>query len=161
MSVALLVRLRKNQEPRDDFESFLWVLLYNVLRYRPTCVKGLRLQELVHRIFDDVDVSKKGGDGKLAFFHSRKFVKKEVRESDLPIPLKNILEALRDLFRPLYLICGEDRAYLSADERTALVKAETLTSNSKAIGKIFKDNLTTREQWPENDKAEDQLPHAN
>ncbi|KAI0310013.1 hypothetical protein OF83DRAFT_1296018 [Amylostereum chailletii] len=156
MSVALLSKRKENQEPRDDFESFLWTLLYNVLRYRPTCVKGPELQKLVHNIFDDVKVNKKGGDGKLAFLDKRKFEKKEARESDLPIPLKNILEALRDLFLPLYPR-GRRLTPAQAETRT---KAEKATSTSEAIKKIFEENLTLA-GWPSTDKAEDQLSQGN
>ncbi|KAI0316400.1 hypothetical protein OF83DRAFT_1245226, partial [Amylostereum chailletii] len=158
MSAALLLRRRKNQQPRDDFESFLWALLYNVLRYRPTSVKGPDLQVLIYDTFDEVSPGKKGGKGKLHFFDARNFEYTDVENSNLPIPLKNILEDLRALFKPLYFAAPLHR--LSSTERDLLNKANELTSNSEAIEKIFEDNLALP-GWFSNDKAEDQLPQAN
>ncbi|KAI0317413.1 hypothetical protein OF83DRAFT_1172013 [Amylostereum chailletii] len=152
MSVGLLSKRKENQESRDDFESFLWTLLYNVLRYRPTCVQGLRLQSLVYSIFDEVDACKEGGDGKLAFFDNRKFGQDDVEDSALPAPLQNILEALRDLFLPLY---PRGRRLTPAQVETR-TKAEEATSTSEAIKKIFEENLALA-GWPSTDNAEDQL----
>jgi Fungal protein kinase len=89
----------------DDLESFFWVLLYEVVRYRNT-FKGSLMTE-IQAVFDqysepDDEGFVRGGKGKLTCLadielHSR------LLERFVKTPCRDIIEEMRSLFYDLYL----------------------------------------------------------
>jgi len=94
-------------EISDDLESFFWVLIYEIVRYRAKKTKTI--ENHMHEVFDqhfeaDGAGMVKGGDGKLFFFLggggllSPSFIKATVET-----PCHAIIEEMRSLLCDLYL----------------------------------------------------------
>ncbi|KAK0217675.1 hypothetical protein EDD85DRAFT_942553 [Armillaria nabsnona] len=69
MSIELLTDRTKKHEPQDDFESFIYVMLFYGLSYLRHNKVGPYLPNIISSVFDDgVDVGdgKQGGTGKVA-----------------------------------------------------------------------------------------------
>ncbi|VDC03073.1 unnamed protein product [Peniophora sp. CBMAI 1063] len=112
---------------RDDLESFMWVFLYMLVRYRPL---NLDPTTTLWYLFTTFDVSLSyttgegagrtryyGGDKKLGFLRQDKnsFGRHQIYTT-LPVPVRALVGALQDLFGPLYPIGS---AEIEVPERAA------------------------------------------
>ncbi|KAH9970557.1 hypothetical protein BGW80DRAFT_1446904 [Lactifluus volemus] len=97
-------------EVSDDLESFFWVLLYEVVRYRNR--RTTELKEIMQAVFDrHIHATRlgvtKGGDGKLTCVDGRKVSSAFIRRF-VATPCRDIIEDMRYLFRDLYLNVTSD-----------------------------------------------------
>ncbi|KAI0312763.1 hypothetical protein OF83DRAFT_1144386 [Amylostereum chailletii] len=142
---------------RDDIESFVHVLVYHVLRYRPAGFPSIALAQQLHYIFDwhtVVDGQYSGGDCKADYLRGGSyFTPTALIDSTLPSQLVALMNALRRPFRMFYLDpeCMEDYPPL------VVQKALAALDTANEFIAIFKAHLEV-DGWPENDGAVDQLP---
>ena len=99
-------------EVSDDLESFFWVLMYEVVRYRndkdKDFVEAMQFVFDTHSAPDKVGVVR-GGDGKLNCVGGYKFSRKAIRGL-VKTPCRKIIEEMRTLFRELYCDITEGSA---------------------------------------------------
>jgi len=91
-------------EVSDDLESFFWVLMYEILRYRN--VTTMDLGELMRQVFDhhsepDAAGIVRGGEGKLNCVAGTKVSSLLIRNL-VKTPCRMILEEMRSLFGDFY-----------------------------------------------------------
>ncbi|KAI0064457.1 hypothetical protein BV25DRAFT_1914183 [Artomyces pyxidatus] len=148
----------KTHEYSDDLESFLHVLSYNLLRYRPTNFESLSgdLRELFDQSRqDNVNSEVTGGRGKRDFFLNYLFPM-EVWAPTLSEPCANIVRQFRTLFRHTYGLAGMIETGNEARAKPAIkqVIEEALAplQSCEAALKIFDENLA-EEVWPEDGGA--------
>lgn len=104
MSVARLVDpWSRPHELSDDLESFFWVLMYEVVRYRNDQFRGLL--EGIRQVFDQQSESDKagmvwGGCGKLTCLANARFSQRTI-EYLVHTPCSAITEEMRSLFNDL------------------------------------------------------------
>lgn len=113
MSFALLRRpYDKNQDLADDLEAFFWVLIYHVLRFRPT-VRQIADQNIYTEfceLFDQYSLEGEseavGGRGKQSFINNTLFTDRQVDMSvkryGLPEPLAGLIGDFRSLLASFY-----------------------------------------------------------
>ena len=99
-------------EVSDDLESFFWVLMYEVVRYRNDKAKDFA--EAMQFVFDTHTAPDKagvvrGGEGKLICVGGYKLSKKVIRGL-VKTPCRKIIEEMRSLFRELYCDITEGNA---------------------------------------------------
>jgi hypothetical protein len=99
-------------EVSDDLESFFWVLMYEVVRYRNDKAKDFA--EAMQFVFDTHTAPDKagvvrGGDGKLICVFGYKLSRKVIRGL-VKTPCRKIIEEMRSLFRELYCDITEGNA---------------------------------------------------
>ncbi|KAI0319462.1 hypothetical protein OF83DRAFT_1170227 [Amylostereum chailletii] len=162
MSVALLRQPNcKIQGLSDDLESILWILLFHILRYRPTSITPANaVESLVEDIFDqyrdpgnDNDIT--GGSGKTNFLKNEAFTTKEIHASTgLPVPLQGLLKALRKPFQTLRPMDPDDE-----DEIKKMHAMEKLSTDHAHILSIF-DKFLGATGWFPSDAGVDQIPLA-
>jgi len=92
-------------EVSDDLESFFWVLIYEIARYRSE--KTETAESHIRKIFDqhfkaDGAGMVKGGNGKLSFF-AGVLLSTSFFEVTVETPCGAIIEEMRSLLRDLYL----------------------------------------------------------
>jgi len=115
----------------DDLESFFWVLLYQIVRYRDTLKLGRK--ESVADVFDQYESKKvglsRGGKGKLAVLGGTEMSTPFIL-SLVDTPCSSIIEELRILFRDFYQFITYDalapriaKHYAERRERDPLVCA--------------------------------------
>lgn len=104
-----LARLRdpwsRAHEISDDLESFFWVLIYEIIRYRAEKTSTVEAQ--MGDLFDqhykaDGAGMVKGGDGKVFFFLGGLF-STSFMEGTVETPCRTIIEEMRSLLSDLYL----------------------------------------------------------
>jgi len=106
ISIArLLDPWSRPHEVSDDLESFFWVLMYEVVRYRN--VTTMDLGELMRQVFDDHSEPDaagivRGGDGKLNCVVAGTKISSLLILSLVKTPCHMILEEMRSLFGDLY-----------------------------------------------------------
>ncbi|KAI0050117.1 hypothetical protein FA95DRAFT_1514613, partial [Auriscalpium vulgare] len=149
ISGAILMRpAEKEHGLSDDLESFCHVLVYNLVKHRPT--KFPQLYSDIDSFFDKFvemyDGTIVGGAGKVNFFfggqlHTRGF------KGCLPIPCIEAVEALRALFKRLY----DD----SEDVPSSKNDSEDVPS-SKNVQDIFNTSLDSSrdKEWWVDDHSE-------
>jgi hypothetical protein len=120
----------------DDLESFVYVLWYHVLRYRPLSIAPTILKDNLDTVFAKLTAGTEttratGGDGKLSFFrnHDFYFPADIFASSHLPRVLVRLLESLRDLFGDYYALRPKKRA--SNAETGAVSNAELMKTALK------------------------------
>ncbi|KAI0044091.1 hypothetical protein FA95DRAFT_1608825 [Auriscalpium vulgare] len=148
MSGLRLASPAKPHTLSDDLESFVHVLTYNLVLYRPMENDGV--SEDVRTVFEGYSVRAKdkaivGGKGKMAFFLDGNLPDKIFREA-LPDPCANIVRDLRELFSPLY----RDEKKVGEEVIAAARKA---LQSSDALLKIFGEWLA-KDEWPTDDGCE-------
>ena len=88
----------------DDLESFFWVLLYQVVRYRD---RKMGLRDTMVDVFDQYESKKvgrsRGGKGKLAVLQGTELSTPIVMSLAFRTPCSSIIEELRALFHDFYL----------------------------------------------------------
>ncbi|VDB96754.1 unnamed protein product [Peniophora sp. CBMAI 1063] len=119
---------------RDDLESFLHVLFYHVLRYRPMYPEGSDdrsiLIDSLKEVFDGArwrvpNGRVVGGKAKASFLAGTTyFACGELRAHIRPSPLLGLLEDLRDAFEPLYSSKPDLSLYQPDDEEYAAILEE-------------------------------------
>jgi len=131
-------------------ESFFWVLLYQIAKYRKTPA-GLHFSSEIKRVFhqypgsDSDDYHVGGSEGKMRCLKNYE-LEPVVIKLLVGTPCRNIIEDLRDLFRNFYgypppgrYLCPEERASAEASkEQNPLVLAarEKLRSSEWILGVI-------------------------
>ncbi|KAI0319062.1 hypothetical protein OF83DRAFT_863265 [Amylostereum chailletii] len=155
MSVKLLMSPAGHEHSlADDLESFVHVLVYTVLRFRPTGVKNLVHD--MNSVFDahiTIGAETTGGQGKKSFFAGSPIEGKVFRDY-VPKPCADIIRELRYLFRDA-LHGDEDDT--SAEERVAALKN---LSSSAHVLEIFDSHLKRTTEWDANDGHEEQMRAA-
>jgi Fungal protein kinase len=124
ISIARLVDpWSRPHEVSDDLESFFWVLLYEVVRYRNTFKEILQAEMQI--VFDqhtrpDTAGFVGGGKGKLACLADLELPRILLRNI-VKTPCREIIEEMRSLFHGLYL---HTRAGLPSQVRSELEASE-------------------------------------
>ncbi|KZV61719.1 hypothetical protein PENSPDRAFT_739762 [Peniophora sp. CONT] len=170
---------------RHDLESFVYMLFYMILRYRPITVPQdeparsdprTRLLADMRTVFDSGTVNAlnllvSAGRAKTMFLapHSRYLSAEDLNRFISPLPLLRLMFGLRKFFEDIYLpapppIPGATPKELEkhqkekgrwADKRSKAEKKLT----SSAFLKLFTQALSSdRALWPEDDGAIDQYP---
>ncbi|KAI0273344.1 hypothetical protein BC834DRAFT_1037998 [Gloeopeniophorella convolvens] len=116
ISVGLLLDpLHKSHELSDDLESFFWVLLYQILRFRMSDDLKEFYRRRIRQVFDqyegvlDPTTLKKiitGGAGKKDCLGGEMFADDEIALF-VTTPCKEIIKDMRRLFSPVYLHLGK------------------------------------------------------
>ncbi|KAI0311381.1 hypothetical protein OF83DRAFT_1151294 [Amylostereum chailletii] len=91
---------------RDDLESFMYVMFYEVLRYRPCGLPRKHFLERFHGIFDVVigeDGSVTGAIYRHLLLSGRTFPLSTIEAAPLPRPLIYLMDDFRNTFKPLYI----------------------------------------------------------
>ncbi|KAI0042693.1 hypothetical protein FA95DRAFT_1564058 [Auriscalpium vulgare] len=148
MSGLRLANPGKPHELSDDLESFVHVLTYNLVLYRPMENDGV--SEDVRTVFEGYSVRAKdkiivGGGGKISFFLDGTLPDKLFREA-LPDPCTKTVRDLRELFAPLY----RDEVKVGKEVIAAGRKA---VQSSEALLKIFGEWLA-KDGWLTDDGCE-------
>jgi hypothetical protein len=149
MSIARLVNPSiRPHDVSDDMESFFWVLLYQIAKYRKT---ELDFSSDIKRVFyqypgSDSDDYYAGGSKGKTFCLKNCALDPVVIECLVGTPCRNIIEDLRTLFHDFYgyrqpghYLCPEERASAEASkEQNPLVLAarEKLRSSEWILGVI-------------------------
>ncbi|TFY50174.1 hypothetical protein EVG20_g11677 [Dentipellis fragilis] len=154
VSARILRNRFKLHEYQDDMESFLHVLTYHSLRYRPRT-----LISYYSEMYDVFEASKErgagnkvlGGKGKLHFFaysllQSHEFMK------TLPSPLVELIREVRKPFHYFYA----DRGALEEEVMFRKVAAVEQVRSAHFFFDIWEKHLAS-DAWPMDDKSEDQL----
>lgn len=166
---------------RDDLESFVHVLFYHVLRYRPMYPEGsderLVLIDNLNEVFDGArwrvpNGRVVGGKAKAGFLTGTLYFDSgELREHIRPIPLLGLLEDVRDAFEPLYtnepplfMYQPEDEGYAEVvekleDHRRSRAAALEQLQSSKHMLSLFrywtKESARDDYEWLPDDGAHD------
>ncbi|KAI0046129.1 hypothetical protein FA95DRAFT_1607127 [Auriscalpium vulgare] len=148
MSGLRLANPEKPHELSDDLESFVHVLTYNLVLYRP--MKNPTVSTNVHAVFDEYDVRPEdnviiGGAGKGSFFLDGTLPDKIFRDA-LPGPCAKTVRDLRELFAPLYR--DEEKV-----GKEVIATARKAVQSSDALLKIFGEWLD-KDGWRTNDGYE-------
>ncbi|KZV65206.1 hypothetical protein PENSPDRAFT_756678 [Peniophora sp. CONT] len=156
---------------RDELESFLWVLLYMIMRYRRLNyeILGSGRQFLawdLHEIFD-IPIDPTDGvpfellSGKGSFLRETDNLENDyLYRGRLPQPLRRLLIELRPIFLPLYELpeIFRDKTIRECEEIIAAGIPPVdypLVENHDAMLDAFAKSIAT-DGWYEDDKAEDQ-----
>ncbi|KAI0066746.1 hypothetical protein BV25DRAFT_1820814 [Artomyces pyxidatus] len=166
LSAALLMDPKdKRHELSDDLESGMWVLTYNLLKFRPSVFEALG-----EDLFNVFDMARKasngltvGGRGKRAFLKNSCFEAVHMRKS-YPRPCAGLVNELRKLFNPLYYREGEAEGVDEPDEELAAAAAaaaakekadsHAAVQTSLEVLRIFRTWLA-EDGWPEDDGSEE------
>jgi hypothetical protein len=184
MSIPLLKDVRGHLHTAlDDLESFVYVLWYHALRYRPLTISIAEIQNKLNTVFRTRTLSTdtnraKGGDGKIAFFRLAYFTPAEICECPFPVAAVYVLEHLRTVFCRYYtaqpekptVINGQAEATsddyiddyvdeLSRWKKSQAAALEKMRHPLTLIEKIFDLALTNKKEdsWPRDDGADDNL----
>ncbi|KAI0310125.1 hypothetical protein OF83DRAFT_1178896 [Amylostereum chailletii] len=143
---------------RDDLESFVHVLFYHILRYRPAGFPSVLLAQHLHDIFDwhtVVNGQYSGGDCKAGYLRGASyFGPTALIKSTLPPPLVALMNALRDLF--FFIYTDERVIELGRIPRSTVEEGLRVLDTADEFTAIFKAHLML-DGWPEDDGADDQL----
>lgn len=169
MSISLLLRQGVPHSVSDDLESFFWVLLYVVLRYRPIAnLASLDVQTILKTLFDDhMHTAGRwaGGDRKFSFLsHGLVNIHDilDLLEASLPTPTFSTLAELFGLFRSYYAP-GLTLASEST-QRTMIAERDTaqaqLTTHEFVTSLILAGVKHTKWANAPQDGAKDQIAHS-
>ena len=142
ISIArLLDPWSRPHEVSDDLESFFWVLMYEVVRYRSTATN---LRDAMRHVFDhhsepDGEGIVTGGDGKLACVANTTLSSGVIMDI-VETPCFEIIDEMRSLFRDLYLM--ED-AYLT---KTARLRVEERRKRDPRVN-VAREKLRTSDAF--------------
>ncbi|KAI0310415.1 hypothetical protein OF83DRAFT_874263 [Amylostereum chailletii] len=139
---------------RDDLESFVHVLVYLVLRYRPTSITRSTLRYYFDCIFKKYTIRHGklyGGLAKGSYLTGMFFEMDELQES-LPPPLVTLMSVLIDLFANIYMPPHIKRSISDVTMGESLAKLESVDE----FMAIFRRSLGS-DGWLEDDGADDQL----
>ncbi|KAK0209060.1 hypothetical protein DFS33DRAFT_1415225 [Desarmillaria ectypa] len=160
MSIGLLRDRTKKHEPQDDFESFIYVMLYHGLRYLRHSKVGPGLQNTMARIFDDSvdngDGTWSGGDAKTALAHDMGPLGVNFRFECHPFT--NWIEAALEAI-------AEWNTILASQLRSSTKRGRSKPAMDRTIA-VFRDHQQLKllweevldmDGWPSNDAAKYQL----
>jgi hypothetical protein len=156
ISIArLLDPWSRPHEVSDDLESFFWVLMYQVVRYRNTV---LDLTDSMQDVFDyhskpDSEGIVKGGKGKLDCLSDRRFSSRVIK-AIVETPCSKIIEEMRSLFRDFYFLEDADMRLRIEEKREQdprVIVAREKLRTSDAFLAIFERHL--RFEWGINDDS--------
>ncbi|KAK0209045.1 hypothetical protein DFS33DRAFT_497825 [Desarmillaria ectypa] len=161
MSIGLLRDRKKKHEPQDDFESFIYVMLYHGLCYLRHRKVGPGLRDTVALIFDDNvdngDGTWSGGNVKAALTHRDKGV--------LGVNFRFDSGPFNALMKEALAAIGEWRDFLTPEEPSdapvrrvapAIDPATLLFRDHTDLKSLWKWVLDM-DKWPSNDQARYQL----
>ncbi|VDC03072.1 unnamed protein product [Peniophora sp. CBMAI 1063] len=113
----------------DDLESFLWVVLYVTVRYRPLALDPTTYAWILFTTFgvsashgaDQGSASRRECDKKLDFLRgfSNSFSRADIWRT-IPLPLHRLLAKLQDIFAPLYPIRPSKMHFSDKDSAAAI-----------------------------------------
>ncbi|KAI0309297.1 hypothetical protein OF83DRAFT_85700 [Amylostereum chailletii] len=143
---------------RDDIESFVYVLVYHVLRYRPAGFPSATLAHHLHHIFNQhivVDGQYSGGEWKADYLRGGSyFTPTALIDSTLPSQLVALMNALRYLFFFTYTSNAVLR--MMRIPTSIVEKGLRVLDTADEVTAIFEAHLKL-DGWPEDDGADDQL----
>ncbi|KAK0494682.1 hypothetical protein EDD18DRAFT_1175629 [Armillaria luteobubalina] len=163
MSIALLDQTTKKHEPQDDFESFIYVMLYHGLSYLAHNQARSGLRNLMIFIFDvGIDVGDGqwcGGAAKTALVHSLKPLRPDFRFESSPFNfwIRQMLTATGQwqIVRTQTRTLPEDNAFTLLEVPTIDPKKATFYDHSRL--ESFWKKVLEMDGWPTNDEATYQL----
>ncbi|KZV65205.1 hypothetical protein PENSPDRAFT_756677 [Peniophora sp. CONT] len=149
---------------RDDLESFLWVLLYMIVHYRPINLDPTTILYYLHGTFD-VSLAYEGtegrtlyygGDKKLSFLRgeTNSFANSAIFEKRIPLPLRTLLHKLSEIFSKLYpVVIPQVRAFAEdfADDEEPVPPIPEEMYEDISDGE---EALELQEQWRQKHLAE-------
>ncbi|KDR84298.1 hypothetical protein GALMADRAFT_87215 [Galerina marginata CBS 339.88] len=168
MSYPVLIQPDKLHEVPDDIESFVYVVLYFILRYMKHSQLH-NLHRILHGVFESWEENDDGtifgGGGKLQLVSSRVYIKRDFKVLDNK-PLTEWLEfALR-------AVHSWHTYYLSISQPSQQPDSESPILASEAIPAVDKNSVIIKDhsefvkafalcmkssKWPESDAAKDNL----
>ncbi|KAK0495796.1 hypothetical protein EDD18DRAFT_1167432 [Armillaria luteobubalina] len=164
MSIVLLDKRTKKHEPQDDFESFIYVMLYHGLRYLPHNEVGPGLKNLVSFIFDvGIDVGNgewRGGTAKAALAASLRPLRRDFRFECDPFT-SWIVDALEAINEWNTFQHWNSTSTTKSRLNKSIVKREPLVlCDHQQLILLWKDVLSM-DGWLSNDWVESQLKSAS
>ncbi|TFY58525.1 hypothetical protein EVG20_g8114 [Dentipellis fragilis] len=154
MSAGILRNRFKLHEYQDDMESFLHVVSYHSLRYRPCTL--ITYNSDMYDMFEaaeERDDSEEviGGKGKLHFFGYTLLRPHELKKT-LPSPLADLINEIRKPFRYFYMHPME----MEEDHMPKKIVADGQVRSAHFFFGIWETYLAS-DTWPVDDQSEDQL----
>ncbi|KAI0273338.1 hypothetical protein BC834DRAFT_203931 [Gloeopeniophorella convolvens] len=144
ISTGLLMDpLHKSHELLDDLESFFWVLLYQIVRFRASEDMRVNLLDSVKEVFDQYKVKHDyttrknivtGGVGKLSCLAGLQLVRLAVSRL-VQTPCKDVIEDMRRLFASVHLHITRD-SYVDQEER---LDTESIRASDPVVQQALKD----------------------
>ncbi|PBK76458.1 hypothetical protein ARMSODRAFT_1078588 [Armillaria solidipes] len=161
MSIGLLRDRKKQHLPQDDFESFIYVMLYHGLRYLRHSKVGPGLRDTIASIFDDGtdngDGTWSGGNGKASVALKDK--------GNLGVNFRFDCGPLDAWMKRALLAIGEWRNFTTPEDLSddpfkrvpAPIDPKTLLFRDHTDLKTLWDWALLKDGWPSNDEAKYQL----
>lgn len=167
MSIALLNRTTGVQHGvPHDLESFLWLLLYLMLRYRPAPKwTKTRVQRVLKGLFDDFTFQstglRSGGAAKKSFLVDDLVEGHNISEiiPDFPTAVSTTVTSLRSLFRDFHanITSAAESPLILELRRQAQATATTLLSDHEKVMGIILIGIKDASWDNPSDSAEDQI----
>ncbi|KAK0434022.1 hypothetical protein EV421DRAFT_1842230 [Armillaria borealis] len=165
MSIGLLRDRKKQHLPQDDFESFIYVMLYHGLRYLRHSKVGPGLRDTIASIFDDAidngDGTWSGGSGKASVTLEDK--------GHLGVNFRFDCDPINEWIEEALLAIGEWRTYSTQQEasrKSSLIPGRPVAPAIDLATVVFRDHNDLKllwkgalrmAGWPSNDEAKYQL----
>lgn len=165
MSIGLLRDRKKQHLPQDDFESFIYVMLYHGLRYLHHSKVGPGLRDTIASIFDDAidngDGTWSGGSGKVSVTQEDK--------GHLGDNFRFDCDPISEWMQEALLAIGEWRTYSTkraASRKSSLIPGRHVAPAIDLATVVFRDHndlkllwkgALSMDGWPSNDAAKYQL----
>ncbi|KAK0495807.1 hypothetical protein EDD18DRAFT_1167474 [Armillaria luteobubalina] len=164
MSIALLDQTTKKHEPQDDFESFIYVMLYYDLRYLPHNEVGPGLKNLVSFIFDlSIELGNGhccGGPTKCSLVHRLSPLRPDFRFGCSPfnIWIRQMLSATNQwqMVRTQQTALPEETP-LRLVEPTRIIDPEKAVFYDHSRLEVIWKKVLEMDGWPTDDQATYQL----
>ncbi|KAK0233952.1 hypothetical protein IW262DRAFT_1452502 [Armillaria fumosa] len=165
MSIGLLRDRKKQHLPQDDFESFIYVMLYHGLRYLRHSKVGPGLRDTIASIFDDGtdngDGTWSGGNGKASMTLKDK--------GNLGVNFRFDCGPINQWIQEALLAIGEWRNYSTQGEpspKSSLIPGRSVAPAIDLATVVFRDHNDLKllwkgalhmDGWPSNAEAKYQL----
>ncbi|KAK0481387.1 hypothetical protein IW261DRAFT_1592568 [Armillaria novae-zelandiae] len=165
MSIGLLRDRKKEHLPQDDFESFIYVMLYHGLRYLRHSKVGPGLRDMIASIFDDGtdngDGTWSGGNGKASMALKDK--------GNLGVNFRFDCGPINQWVQEALLAIGEWRNFSTQGElspKSSLIPGRSVAPAINLATVVFRDHNDLKllwngalhmDGWPSNDEAKYQL----
>ncbi|KAA1467222.1 hypothetical protein DENSPDRAFT_900394 [Dentipellis sp. KUC8613] len=154
MSAGILRNRFKLHEYQDDMESFLHVVTYHALRYRPYPLASYYSEMYdVFEAAEERDDSDEvlGGKGKLHFFGYTLLGPDELEDA-LPPPLADLIYDIR---KPFHYFYARPRR-LEENQKPMKILADKHVRSADFFFEIWEKHLAS-DAWPTGDASEDQM----
>ncbi|KAK0209066.1 hypothetical protein DFS33DRAFT_1415241 [Desarmillaria ectypa] len=160
MSIGLLRDRTKKHEPQDDFESFIYVMLYHGLCYLRHSKVGPGLRDTVALIFDDSvdngDGTWRGGNMKTALAHDMGLLGADFQFDCHPFTnwIEDALEAVDEW---VTFLRSKRQSTTKRRRGKAVIDSKTLVFRDHQELQLLWEEVLGMDGWPSNDAAKYQL----